>query len=86
MGPSPFDKVGTFRAIKLQAGTGMKRRGRKSSAPAAAVAASSHEAEESKSPDILYLQTEVFCVDSGKRAFACAKCRAREVGTSRASF
>jgi hypothetical protein len=77
-GPSPFDKVGTFKAFKLQKGTGMKRRGRKS---AAAGKETETSASEGGKPDLgmLYLQTEVYCVESGKRAYACAKCRAREV-------
>ncbi len=76
-GPPPFDKVGTFKAFKLQKGTGMKRRGRKT----AAGKDTETSASESGKPEsgMLYLQTEVYCVESGKRAYACAKCRAREV-------
>lgn len=69
--PTP-SRIGTFRAIRLQPGLGVKRRAKK--------AAEIDQTLGSLDPRlVLRLETQVWCTDSPeRRAFACVKCVMRE--------
>lgn len=69
--PSPA-RIGTFRAIRLQPGLGVKRRAKK--------AAEIDQTLGTLDPRlVLRLETQVWCTDSPeRRAFACVKCVMRE--------
>lgn len=68
-----FEKVGTFKALKIRAGMGAKRRSKKNAEKEDADSLGSHQPEE-----VLFLDTEVWCTDSPTRAYACVKCVNRE--------
>ena len=67
-----YDRIGTFRAIRLQPGLGVKRRAKK--------AAEMDQSLSMLDPGlVLRLETEVWCTDNPtRRAFACVKCVTRE--------
>lgn len=69
--PSPA-RIGTFRAIRLQPGLGVKRRAKK--------AAEIDQTLGTLDPRlVLRLETQVWCTDDPeRRAFACVKCVMRE--------
>ncbi|KAJ9094687.1 hypothetical protein QFC21_005844 [Naganishia friedmannii] len=67
-----FARIGTFRAIRLQPGLGVKRRAKKSQEIDAALSLL-------PPTSVLSLETEVWCTDNpGRRAWACLKCVMRE--------
>jgi hypothetical protein len=67
-----FARIGTFRAIRLQPGLGVKRRAKKSQEIDAALSLL-------PPASVLGLETEVWCTDNpGRRAWACLKCVMRE--------
>lgn len=70
-GPT-YDRIGTFRAIRLQPGLGVKRRAKK--------AAEMDQSLSMLDPAlVLRLETEVWCTDApARRAYACVKCVTRE--------
>lgn len=71
-GEPGYDRIGTFRAIRLQPGLGVKRRAKK--------AAEMDQNLSLLDPGlVLRLETEVWCTDNPtRRAYACVKCVTRE--------
>jgi hypothetical protein len=72
-GASPFERVGTYKAVKIRAGMGARRRARKGVDKGDPESLGAHRPEE-----VLFLYTEVWCTDHPVRAFACARCVNRE--------
>lgn len=68
-----FEKIGTYKAVKIKAGMGARRRVRKNAGQTDPDSLGSFQPEE-----VLFLYTEVWCTDRPSRAYACAKCVNRE--------
>jgi hypothetical protein len=71
---SPFEKIGTYKAVKIRAGMGARRRTRKN----ADKAGDPNSLGPYRPEEVLFLYTEVWCTDHPIRAFACARCVNRE--------
>jgi hypothetical protein len=70
---SAFEKVGTYKAVKIRAGMGARRRARKGEDKGDPDSLGPYRLEE-----VLFLYTEVWCTDHPVRAFSCARCVNRE--------
>lgn len=71
---SPFEKIGTYKAVKIRAGMGARRRVRKN----ADKGVDPNSLGAFRPEEVLFLYTEVWCTDHPVRAFACARCVNRE--------
>jgi hypothetical protein len=71
---SPFEKIGTYKAVKIRAGMGARRRTRKT----ADKAGDPNSLGPYRPEEVLFLYTEVWCTDHPVRAYACARCVNRE--------
>ena len=71
---NPFEKIGTYKAVKIRAGMGARRRVRKN----ADKGGDPNSLGPYRPEDVLFLYTEVWCTDHPVRAFACVKCVNRE--------
>jgi hypothetical protein len=70
---SPFERVATYKAVKIKAGMGARKRVKKGAEKDDPNSLGSFRPEE-----VLFLYTEVWCTDHPARAFACARCVNRE--------
>lgn len=74
-----YVRIGSYRAIRLPNSIGTKKKGKKLNVqPDSLVDSGQAAADAVRESEILKLTCEVFCLDTGEKAYACAKCVARE--------
>lgn len=74
-----YVRIGSYRAIRLPNSIGTKKKGKKLNVqPDVLVDSGQAAADAIRESEILDLVCEVYCLDTGEKAYACAKCVARE--------